>query len=245
MWTGSPATKLTPRPTEPDKLWKSYTTSPANFVNLTFQIEEVARSDGSHVVGERHIAQLLVNARDVQFLELKAKDVLARVRELELGPDLTGSPRWDGLVDTNVILQYKDLWTIDWRGIVNREGTVIPVTLWVSAALLSEIDDQQYFSRNPRVARKARSFARWLKGQVKTVEDVEDGILFNNVRLRFLTVAMADVPPDGRHLEAALALRDRGINPTVITQDALFRLRAIQAGFSVLDLPDDILEEKE
>lgn len=245
MWTGSPATTLSPAPRSGNVNVPS--TSPANFVNLTFQIEEYARRDGSHIVGERHIAQLLVDAKDVQFLQLKAKEVYAAVRELELGPEITKGLTfgWDGLIDTNIILQYKDFWTIDWRAIAAKPDTVFPVTLWASSALLSEIDDQQFYSRNPRVARKARSFARWLKNQVKTASDIEHGIFFNTVGLRFLTAPMEDVPADTRHLEAALALRDRQVVTTVITHDTLLRLRAIQAGFKVLDLPDELLDEKE
>jgi hypothetical protein len=243
VWTGTPASKVTLHPLL-DR--DNYSTSPANFVNLTFQIEDHAGRDGSHIVGERHIAQLLVDAKDVQFLGLNAKAAYTKVRELELGPELPErlTSSWDGLIDTNIVLQYKDLWTIDWRAVVNRPDTIFPVTIWASAALLSEIDDQQYYSRNQRVARKARSFARWLKNQVKSASDIEHGIFFDSVRLRFLTVPMEDVSADSRHLEAALALRDRQVNATVITHDTLLRLRAIQAGFAVLDLPDDLLDEK-
>ena len=79
---------------------------------------------------------------------------------------------------------------------------------------------------------------------MKGAGDVENGIIFNSIYLRCLTMPIADTPPDSRHLEAAFALRDRGLKPTVITHDVLFRLRAMQAGFPVLDLPDEVLEEK-
>ena len=218
-----------------------------SFANLSFDVEEFAKRDKAHAVGERHIAGLMLReANNLQLLSLNVQIIYKRITELELGPDLGDQTlRWNGIFDTNVVLQYQDFWTIDWLKITEQPNNFF-ITLWASSALLSEIDEQQYYGRNSRVSRKARTFARWLNGQVKSATDIDQGIVLQpRLLLRFLTIPMGDVSPDTRHLEAAQTLRDRAVRVTVISHDTLMRLRAIQAGFPVFDLPDDLLDEKD
>lgn len=218
-----------------------------SYVNLTRDVEGFAKADGAQVVGERHIAQLMARDKNnLAILSLRADLVYEKIRELELGPGLGDQTfRWHGIFDTNIVLQYEDFWTLDWRAIAKQPGHFY-LTLWASSALLSEIDDQQYYGRNQRVSRKARTFARWLNSQIKTERDIDDGVSLNDrLLLRFLTLPLGSGSADTRHLEAAHALRDRGTKVTVISHDTLVRLRAIQAGFPVLDLPEDLLEEKD
>src|SRR5438132_9240487 len=74
----------------------------ANFASMSFQAETYAKKEGAHLLGERHLAQLLVDAHnDLATLSINPKTVQKVVRELELGPEIDREPfSWDGLVDT-------------------------------------------------------------------------------------------------------------------------------------------------
>jgi predicted ribonuclease YlaK len=142
-------------------------------------------------------------------------------------------------------VQFNDIWDLPWRDQL-KEYETRAVLLWVSSALLHELDDMQFYHRNPRVSRKVREFAKWIRDHVKSRSDVENGILLEGrVMLRFLEVPLAaDVSPDSQHLEAALALKDRGVRVTVVTNDTLLRVRALSEGLQVFDTPESFVDEK-
>jgi hypothetical protein len=56
-------------------------------------VEEVARNDGAHIVGERHIAAALASSHTetLRQLSLDAHVVFARTQEVELGLSCTAS----------------------------------------------------------------------------------------------------------------------------------------------------------
>ncbi len=211
---------------------------------LEVEAEDAARSERSRRVAERHVAAALEMRGQTTYsnLGLQISRVVAAVRELELGPSFQPQEingRWHGLIDTSIVVEYKDLWSIDWTQETKSAG----VTLWLSSVLLRELDEQKYFHRNPRVMSRARSFSRWL--EPKLAAAIQPG----GVEIRPGVVARAWAPvvevvtPDSGHLEVAFALVDRSVHVHLVTGDLEQRLRAITYGIDVFGLPESCLLE--
>jgi hypothetical protein len=86
---------------------------------LEVDAEDSARSEQSRRVAERHVAAALEKRGETTYsnLGLQIGRVASAVRELELGPPFEPNEiagRWHGLIDTSIVVEYKDLWSIDW-----------------------------------------------------------------------------------------------------------------------------------
>jgi hypothetical protein len=201
--------------------------------DLELRAEEVARSEQSRLVGERH----LVEALGQQLLSTCGVDVDRlgmAVRQDELGPDLHADDlagRWHGMVDANILIQYEPLDAIDWR----QETGSRQVTLWVPGSLLNELDLLAFQGGTRRVRERSAKFAKWLDPRLDACLapgglEVRDGV---NVRLW-----MPDLGPGTRdtdHLESAIALRALGVPLRIVTADIGFRARARVWEFDVLE----------
>jgi hypothetical protein len=210
-----------------------------NFVNLGFEVESKAREEKSHTVGERHIAKRLLDAsNEIAQFELNAQSVYraTHIRELgqEFEPELVLG--WHGLIETNVIIEFRDLWEIDWVKEVGGK----PVTLWITTALLDELEDMKYH-RNERVAKRVAVFSRWFRKEVTTSERARGVALRDGVTMRVWTPVLTAETPDTRHLEAALLLKDKNISVRVVTYDNLLTARCLQYGVEVFSLSDQYL----
>lgn len=215
-----------------------------NFGGFAFAVERIAREDGSRSVGERHIAKRLVElGRDNRFgfLSLNPQAVYDEVRRLEIGLDLSNEELrgWHGLLDTNIILKSeKSFWDIDWREAtgVRLDFAYNMITIWLSTVLLHELDAIPLYHRDPEVKRKAGAFTWELNKRLRTPQDVDLLLLAERVRIKFWRQPVTDAPPDSQHLEAARALRDRGVPVKLITGDSEMRVRGLAEGFEIFDL---------
>jgi hypothetical protein len=214
-----------------------------NFSGFAFAVERIAREDGSRTVGERHIAKRLVEVGQNRFgfMSLDPQRVYEEVRRLEIGLDLSDEELkgWHGLIDTNIILKSdKKFWEVDWRkatGVgLNRPYNLI--TIWLSTVLLHELDAIPTYHRDPEIKRKAATFTRWLNSKLGSPEDVDLLLLAERVRIKFWRQPVSDAAADSQHLEAARALRDRGVPIKLVTHDSEMRVRALAEGFQIFDL---------
>jgi predicted ribonuclease YlaK len=106
----------------------------------------------------------------------------------------------------------------------------------LSTVLLHELDAIPTYHRDPEIKRKAATFTRWLNSKLRTPEDVNLLLLAERVRIKFWRQPVADAAADSQHLEAARALRDRGVPIKVVTHDSEMRVRALAEGFQIFDL---------
>jgi hypothetical protein len=219
-----------------------------NFAGFAFAVERLAKAEGSRTVGERHIAQRLVEIDGTNyrfaFMSLNTRSVYQEVRQMEIGPEYTDEALkgWHGLVDTSIVLQSKaEFWNVNWRA-VSLMPKPAPVALWLSTALLHELDEIPLYHRSDEVKFRARDFSKWLSNQLKKPEDLQHLTLGDDVRLLFWTAPLPDAPPDSQHLEAAFALQDRRVPIVVVTHDNHMKVRAFAEGLQVVDLPDDMLK---
>ena len=220
------------------------TDSTDNFSGFAFAVERIAREDGSHSVGERHIAKRLVEIGQNNrfgFMSLNPQRVYEEVRRLEVGLDLSEDELrgWNGLIDTNIILKSdKKFWEIDWRKAtgVGIDWPYNIITIWLSTVLLHELDAIPTYHRDPEIKRKAAAFTAWLNSKLRTPQDVDLLMLDVRVRVKFWRQPVTDAQADSQHLEAARALRDRGVPIKVVTLDSEMRVRALAEGFQIFDL---------
>ncbi len=216
-----------------------------NFTTFTFAVERIAREEGARTVGERHIAKRLVEIGQSRFgfLGLDPQRVYEEVRRLELGPEFSEAELagWHGLIDTSIVLQSKDPFSkVNWR-LVSLTAKPGRVTLWLSTALLHELDAIPLYHRSDDVRIRARDFSRWLGTKLKRPEDVQEIQLGDCVRIRIWSAPLSGAPPDTQHIEAALSLLDRGVPLVVVTHDNHMKVRALAEGLAIVDLPEDQL----
>lgn len=215
------------------------------FGQIALAAERFAEQEGVRTVGERHLAKVLIEfGRNKRFadLGLDIQRIHDEVRRLEIGPDFTEADLkgWHGLIDTNVILKSRmKPWEIDWRKISNSPNDV-PVTIWISTVTLEELDTIPLRYREPELRRKASAFAVWFNEKVRKEEDFSEVPLGNDMRFRFWR-ALPAVTPDTQILDSAHSLRDKGLRIVVVTHDMAMRLRALDDGFDVAELPKDLL----
>jgi hypothetical protein len=217
--------------------------STENFSGFAFAVERIAREDGSHSVGERHIAKRLVDIGQNRFgfLSFDPKRVYDEVRKLEIGLDLSEEELrgWHGMIDTNIVLKSDTpFWEIDWRKAtgVGLDWPYNLITIWLSTVLLHELDAIPTYHRDPDVRRKAVAFTKWLNSKLRRPQDVDLLVLAERVRIKFWRQPVTDLAPDSQHLEAARALRDRGVPIKVVTLDTEMRVRALAEKFEIFDL---------
>jgi len=160
------------------------------FSQFALQIERIADQEKVRMVGERHIAKLLVELgqnNEFGFLGLIPKLVHDEVRRLEIGPDFTDHDLkgWHGLIDTNVVLRSKKkVQDIDWREI-SKSAKTEPVTIWISTVTLHELDTMPLRFREPEPRHKATAFTVWFNERVRTREDLNEILLRDNMRFKF------------------------------------------------------------
>lgn len=217
-----------------------------NFSTFAFAVERIAREERARTVGERHIAKRLVEIGQNNrfgFLGLDAQRVHQEVRRLELGPEFSDAELagWHGLIDTSIVLQSKDPFSkVNWR-LVALTAKPTPVTLWLSTALLHELDAIPLYHRSDEVRIRARDFSRWLAAKLQKPEDVREIQLGDGVRVKIWSAPLSDAPPDTQHIEAAMSLLDRRVPLVVVSHDNLMKVRALAEGLPIADLPDDLL----
>jgi len=204
-------------------------------------IEEAER-EHARKVGERHVITALCAfvGQDMGRIELNADRFMARVRELELGPEFTTQELagWHGLVDTNAVVHFKDLWTIDWR----RETHESLVTVWVTTVLLDELDELAFEAGSrSKARRRARTFNRWLRPKIEQAMQPAGLELRQGARLRVWEPPLSARSPDGQHLDAVEALLDRGVPVHVISNDNGLVARAVARGLQVHSLSEEAL----
>jgi len=218
-----------------------------NFAGFAFAVERLAKAEGARTVGERHIAQRLVEIdgpnHHFAFMSLNTQSVHEEVRRLELGPEFSDAELagWHGLIDTSIVLQSKEPFAkVNWR-LVSLTIKPTPVTLWLSTALLHELDAIPLYHRSDEVRVRARDFSRWLATKLQKPEDVGEIHLGDGVRVKIWPAPLSDTPPDTQHIEAAVSLLDRRVPLVVVTHDNHMKVRALAEGLPIADLPDDLL----
>jgi PIN domain-containing protein len=209
---------------------------------LEIEAEDAARGEGARRVTERHLASALEKRGPTTYsnMGLQIDRVATAVRDLELGPAFQAAEiggRWHGLIDTSIVVEYKDLWSLDWL----RHTDSRKVTIWISAVLLAELDQQKYFHRNPRVMSRARTFSRWLQDKLEPAAKPGGIEIRGGVVIRVWDPNVPLITPDSAHLEVAFALIDRSVPIHLVTGDLEQRLRAISNGIPVFSLPESCL----
>ncbi len=199
---------------------------------LEISTEEAARTEGARTVGERHLVAAMGpqawNAAQVDVTRLTEA-----VRLAELGPDLaqeTLAGRWHGLLDANIIIQYKPLEDIDWF----RETESAAVSLWIPYSLLRELDELKFMGGSRRVRERAGWFTKWLDARMDQCLARGGLQLRSGTNLKVWPGAPTTGMRDTDHMEAALALRALGVGMSIVTADTGLRARARVNGFDVL-----------
>jgi hypothetical protein len=174
-------------------------------------------------------------------MSLNPQRVYEEVSKLEVGLDVGEEELkgWHGMIDTNIILKSDTkFWEIDWRKAtgVRMDFAYNIITIWFSTVLLHELDAIPTYHRDPEIKRKAATFTAWLNSKLRTPQDVDLLMLAERVRIKFWRQPVTDSPPDSQHLEAARALRDRGVPIKIVTLDSEMRVRALAEGFEIFDL---------
>jgi hypothetical protein len=112
-----------------EKIWQIRTQVASHYANTTgyrsgvgieatgieAEAERLARTEGAWEVGERHVLAAIPK-KWFQDVGIQIDPLMWAVHVAELGPAMLGdvTGRWHGLVDTNIILQFRDLPEIDW-----------------------------------------------------------------------------------------------------------------------------------
>ncbi len=199
---------------------------------LQIWAEEAAQRERARQVAERHLVVALPRP-SWEGIQVRFDRLLASVRRAELGPELgdnTGSGGWHGLVDANILIQYKPLEDINWR---DETGSA-DVTLWIPGSLLNELDFLKFLGGSRRVRERAMRFTAWLDERMDDCLAAGGLRLRDGVRLRVWSGSPSTGARDTDHLEAASTLRALGIDAWIVTADTGFRSRARLNGFHVL-----------
>jgi hypothetical protein len=214
----------------------------ANLAQLSFLAEDAASREGARKVGERHVAVAMVDAfrAGMGAFQLSPDPLLTEVRALELGPaflpeEIEG--RWHGLMDANTVAQHKEIRNIDWQA----ETMSAKVTVWATTSLLDELDQLAYDYRRSPGAGRVRVFNRWLRPPLSQAMEA-GGYRFpggSDTRLRVWVSPPTAGAPDGRLLDAAEELLDRGVSIRVVTGDNGIAARAIARQIEVFELSAD------
>ena len=206
---------------------------------MELEIELAARAENSRTVGERHVIDVVIarlQGSGRPYL-LDGDRLRGAVREIELGQGFGPTEleaRWHGLLDTSIIIQAKDLDSIDWRAETQSEEVV----LWVGLSLLNELDWLSYTNRLDRVRNRAKLFARWLPPRLDEATKAPGYSLRPGAHLRVWGNPAVVGARDTDHLETALALRERGVEATVVTLDLGMLVRAKLLGLPAHRLDD-------
>jgi hypothetical protein len=196
------------------------------FFQLESAAEQKAREQQARIVGERHVLAAIPTARWTMY-NIRLDKLWAYVQRAELGAGFDPAlirDRWHGLVETSVIVQYDHIRTIPWLDQLHTRSQSIEIrkiTLWVSGSVLNEIHLLTYSGDSERVRRKAREFGKWVSDNLTAMLSDEGLSLQGNgaVRMRvWAPTSMAGLR-DTDHLDAALALRDRGVPIHMVTAD--------------------------
>jgi hypothetical protein len=217
-------------------------TSPIHVDYLVFAAADEARRAGARKVGERHLMTAFwgLAGTDIHLIELNRDKLLDRIRELELGPGMASEieGRWHGLVDTNAVIHFKDLHSIDWRAETHQSQ----VTIWATTVLLDELDELA-FEAGPRskARQRARVFNRWLRPHIRDAMQPTGYDMREGVKLRLWVPPLSARPPDGQHLDAAEGLADRGVPVHVVSNDNGMIARAIARDLDAFQLSEGAL----
>jgi hypothetical protein len=187
---------------------------------LELEIESAARLENCRTVGERHVIDVVIarlQGSGSPYL-VQGDRLREAVREIELGHgfapgELEG--RWHGLLDTSVIIQGRDIDSIDWH----EETHSREVVLWAGLSLLNELDLLGYTSRIDRVRNRVRLFVRWLTPRLDEGTRPPGHLLRPGTYLRVWGETALVGARDTDHLETALALRERGVAVELISFD--------------------------
>jgi len=197
------------------------------------EAEKKARADGVRRVGERQVLAALTP--QLAALAIRTDLVRDYVEGAELGPgfapaDIAG--QWHGLLETSVVIEYRDVREIDWR----QEIGATKVTLWVPASVLNELDHLAARGDSERVRDKANKFISGvLKADRLDKALSSDGLPIRDqgtVRLRVWAPVTMGGRYDSDHLDAAFALQERGVPVVLITADTGLTARAKTGGIT-------------
>ncbi len=218
-----------------------------HIADLRSGAEQRARQEGVLRVGERHLADQMVEWWRSEFIamQFKPEEFQQRVREAELGTHFTDpelSHWWHGMIDANTIIQAKPLHNIPWPQVTKHDR----VMLWVAGTLLNELDGMTYYHNSARVRKRVKGFTRFLRDRLEdALQPMGITVQAENVRLTVWAPAVMNGARDTDHLEAAIDMRERGLPVHLVTQDLGLAARAMTLGIAVFRLPDEWLEEPE
>jgi hypothetical protein len=212
----------------------------ASVFGIEYEAGEQARKEGVRRVGERHVLAVLP-AASLQQYGVKTDELRSIVENGELGPGFSPVEirgRWHGLLETNVIIQFRDVREITWHEVAG----VRKITLWVTGTILNELDDLASRGDSERVRAKARKFTRWLRGTALDEALGSEGLPVQdngNVRLRVWAPGSMAGLRDTDHIEAAFALREKGVPVVIVTGDTGLIARARSNGLEIATPADD------
>ena len=211
-------------------------------VGIEAEAESLARRESAWEVGERHILSAIAKS---WFQEVGVQyDALAwAVHLAELGPATLGdiSSRWHGLIDSNIVLQFRDLKEIEW--LVETKASA--ATLWLSVSLLDELEHLKYQSGSRRARERAERFTKEIGRQLDELVLPTGKQIRSNVQLRLWSAPGVTGMGDDDHLQTARTLRLRGVQIAIVTADVGVQARARLAGFEVFQPSDRWLLPKE
>jgi hypothetical protein len=132
-------------------------------VGTEAEAERIARSEAAWEVGERHVLAAIPR-KWFEDVGVQVDQFIRAVHIGELGPATLGelAGRWNGLIDTNIVLQFRDLKEIDWLG----ETKQTAVTLWLGVSLLDELEHLKYESGSRRARERAAKFTKEIGRQL-------------------------------------------------------------------------------
>lgn len=227
------------------------TSSPGRSVpvdKLEFAAEEAARRDRAARVGERHLIEALLSGvgPDLTRIKLEPARLVAEVRLLELGPPFLPAEiegRWHGLLDANIVAHGREVRYVDWQ----KATGSLRVTVWLTTALLDELDRLAYDGSESSGPRRVRVFNRWLRPLLHEALTPGGHALpgIADTRLRVWVAPPTTGSPADQHLSAADELLERDVPIKVITCDNGLAARAIARGLETFDPSDHLLTEPE
>jgi hypothetical protein len=204
---------------------------PGSVGHIIYHIEsaaaDLARREGAHIVGERHLLRVL---QPEQLWTMYGIDVpklteLVNLGELGAGFDAESiTDRWHGMVETSIIIQYDHIRSIPWLEELhrhNRHRDVRKATLWITGSVLNEVHFLSYSGDTNRVRTRAREFGKYVSENLDAMLSATGLALPSEgaVRLRLWAPSGMGGLRDTDHIEAAMALGDRGVRVHIITAD--------------------------
>ncbi len=207
---------------------------------IEFDAAEKARRENVRRVGERHVLAALPTSSMQQY-GVNTDALREAVERAELGPGFSPPEiqgRWHGLLETNVIIQFRDVREIIWHEVAG----VRKITLWVIGTILNELDDLAARGDSERVREKARTFTRWLRAAALDQALAPEGLPVQdngNVRLRVWAPQSMAGLRDTDHIEATFGLRERGVPVVIVTGDIGLIARARSSGLQIATPADD------